>query len=357
MSSPGARAPRRQVFATLNGLRGLAALLVLMFHMPGWFGTTTPAFGFLGVDLFFVMSGFVIAHAYEARIAAGMGTRQFMAIRLVRLYPLYALGLLLSLIVIAMTSWGSGALSGKDATALRSLPWALAMLPAPNGNLVDAELYPLNSPAWSLFFELVANLAYVACWRWARSRNLLILAGLSAALMLARPDFYGEGGWNLASIPEGLLRVFWSFPMGILLYRAHRSGRWHPPRLPGPAWLAVFVALLMLPEGWVIQLCVLAGFPLLVACAATAEPGRARPVFAALGGASYAIYAIHVPCFELATALLRLAGLPATAPWAGLLFMAAIVPACLLIDRYYDAPLRRMLGRVLVRAPPYPAIP
>ena len=351
--------PPRQVFATLDGLRGLAALLVLMFHMPGWFGAATPEFGFLGVDLFFVMSGFVIAHAYEARIAGGLGTRQFMAIRLVRLYPLYALGLLLSLALIAMSSWASGAVSGKDATALRSLPWALAMLPAPNINIADAELYPLNSPAWSLIFELVANLAYVACWRWARSRNLLLLVAACAAVMLASPDFYGEGGWNLASIPQGLLRVFWSFPVGILLYRAQRSGRWHPPRLPGLAWLAVFVALLMLPADWVIQFCVLAGFPLLVACAATAEPGRARPIFAALGGASYAIYAIHVPCFELATALLRLAGLPATAPWAGFAFMAAIVPACLLIDRYYAAPVRRALGRLLIRprAAPYPAIP
>jgi len=339
----------------MNGLRGLA---VLMFHMPGWFGPATPAFGFLGVDLFFVMSGFVIAHAYEARIAAGLTTRQFLAIRLVRLYPLYFLGLLLSLVVIAAATLGSGAIAGKDVSALRSLPWALAMLPTPNVSIPDAELYPLNSPAWSLFFEIVANLVYVACWRWARSRNLLLLAGLCAALMLSRPDFYGEGGWNIASIPMGLLRVFYSFPVGVLIYRAHRW--WPLPRLNSFFLLACFVALLMLPEEWVIQFCVLAGFPLLVAFAAQSEPGRlASPVFAALGGASYAIYAIHIPCFELADTLRLLAGVAPPPPWAGFLFMAAIVPASLLIDRHYDEPVRRALGRVFIRprTAPYPAVP
>ena len=87
--------PEGRVFHTLDALRGIAAIGVLVFHMGPIFTPIAAPGGYLAVDLFFMMSGVVLSHAYEARFRAGMGTLDFMRARLIRLYPLYLAGALL----------------------------------------------------------------------------------------------------------------------------------------------------------------------------------------------------------------------------------------------------------------------
>jgi peptidoglycan/LPS O-acetylase OafA/YrhL len=335
-----------QTFQTMNGLRGLACLMVVMFHQPAWFGALSPAKGFLGVDLFYVLSGFVIAHSYERRIEAGLPFGRFFAIRFIRLYPLYLLGVAISLLLIFTQYRLDGTIPDKDRHALLWLPAAVTMGPALDLTNMNAELYPLNSPAWSLFFELAVNLVYAATWpRWS-VRNLLILVAITGGIMLSRPDFYGEGGWNVGSLPLGLVRVFFGFPMGVMIYRLKDRIRWPTPRIHSLVLLASFPVLLMLPSLWADQVCVLIGFPLLVACAARSEPdARLAPIFALLGGASYAIYAIHIPLSEFTKAMLARTGNVFPAPVTGLIFLAILLPLCLLLDRYFDTPLRRRLNR------------
>ncbi len=136
----------RRTFHTLDALRGIAALAVVCFHRrEGRFPSA-----YLAVDLFYVMSGFVLAYAYDSRFAAGLSWRRFMAQRLIRLWPLYALGVIITLV--------SAVLAG-DQKAWAQAPLQFLFLPAQPGP-DHAPLYPLNLPAWSLMFELAINFVW-----------------------------------------------------------------------------------------------------------------------------------------------------------------------------------------------------
>lgn len=80
-----AAVPEARVFHTLDALRGIAAIGVVIFHMQLAFNPIRAPGGYLAVDLFFIMSGVVLSHAYEGRFRAGMGTVEFMRVRLIRL--------------------------------------------------------------------------------------------------------------------------------------------------------------------------------------------------------------------------------------------------------------------------------
>ena len=167
----------RRVFATLDGLRGVAAVFVAMRHIA-FFKALNIHGGYMAVDLFFVLSGFVIAHAYERRFERGLTAGRFLASRYLRLWPVYALGAVLGLIAAA-----AHALPGRDnltgAEVLRTAPFALAMLPGPH---IKPMLYPVNSVAWSLALELLINAAYAFAWRPLKdSRILAATLAVSAA--------------------------------------------------------------------------------------------------------------------------------------------------------------------------------
>ena len=98
-----ARAIQHGRFGALDGLRGVAAVIVVLHHLGNErLGPFNPTFGYIAVDLFFALSGFVIALNYDHRFAGGMTVKEFMLKRVLRLYPLYAAGLLLSLLTISV---------------------------------------------------------------------------------------------------------------------------------------------------------------------------------------------------------------------------------------------------------------
>src|ERR1700679_45238 len=152
----------RRKYHTLDGIRGVAAIMVLVFHAGSYFGALgiqiSKSESYLAVDLFFVLSGFVIAEAYAKRLSKGPSAVDFMKIRVIRLYPLYLLGLLIGTVFIlghlrlgdnSLNQW-SGSILAKDFLC------ALFMLPTP----FSSSLYPINLPSWSLLFELIVNGLY-----------------------------------------------------------------------------------------------------------------------------------------------------------------------------------------------------
>lgn len=275
----------------LDALRGLAALLVLAFHARGLaLPMGAMSHGYLAVDLFFVISGFVLARAYDAPLAAGEGPR-FMSLRLKRLYPMMLLGLALGAAV-----W---LLAGKSAVAAPLLAgMALVFVPSP----VSIDVFPLNGPQWSLMWELFANLVYAVLAPWLTTRRLalLVLAGGLAHAALAL--IYGTGslgphGFNWAA---GAPRVIFGFFAGVLLARLATEGRLKVPAAPIVAILAVLVLILSAPIPETARAtfdiaAALLVFPLLVASALQARVGRLRPLLDGLAGVSYALYALHIP--------------------------------------------------------------
>jgi len=333
-------------YVTLDGLRGIAAMCVALFHFVGNY---MPQ-GYLAVDFFFALSGFVLYRAYYQRWRKGLGTAAFMAQRVVRLYPLFALGVLLSAATMAVkvrANWDTD-LSMHDIWV--SLPLNMLMLPSP----VDLPLFPLNVPAWSLFFELVANFAMIVVLFRLPRLGLIAVCLFSAwwitPIMMAHHS--GNIGALWSEIGVGLARTAFSFTIGMLI-----------ASLPQPAsrnasWLALLclaaiVVAFALPFDWadtpqfdLVFILVLS--PLLLLLGSRVEP-PAFIVPAALftGDVSYALYAVHWPFVDV----FRYFQVRFDISPAGMtpFYFAAVIACAWLFARLYDAPLRKLMGRLIAR--------
>jgi peptidoglycan/LPS O-acetylase OafA/YrhL len=349
-SSRTKAAPAR--FVGLDGLRGVAALCVMAYHFTqggtGLFPSAPAA-----VDLFFALSGFVIAHTYEPRLAAGLPPLRFIALRVIRLYPLYFAGTVLGLAALSF-KLASGAQGWPLPELAATAVLAFAFLPA--FNAPSGSLYPLDGPAWSLAFELLANAGFSL--HRATTRSLVGMCVFcvpvyAATMWLGK----GPGGWDWANALAGLPRVVFSFGLGMLFSRLHAHTSSWAPRIPyGILPAAVLLALAFDPPHLAPAyfLCVVfCFFPVILFAAIHVEPkGALKPFWQWLGGISYALYAIHQPVQEGMYALLqKLSGAPVPVlPWTWLLATAALTIALshLLTERF-DAPVRRGLAQTLKR--------
>lgn len=281
-------------FRTLDGLRGVAAIAVMLFHAESIAPVAMPG-GYLAVDLFFVLSGFVIATAYLPKLA-DLGPIGFGKVRFARLYPMYFGGI----VVGAMGAFGLAALGGASFEPWSALA-ALFLLPWPN----PGHLFPTNPPAWSLFYEALVNAALAMVHRWLRPVTLLAILLVTAAALTwialdMRMIFLGAfwpGWWH------GLIRAIFSFTAGIALTFLPRTNlrltRWWTLALP----LVVLFIFAAAPadRAWLDLLSILFLFPAIVWLGAQAELPLS-PLFDALGNASYPLYCIHFAPIILARA-------------------------------------------------------
>jgi peptidoglycan/LPS O-acetylase OafA/YrhL len=363
------REPNRY-FAVLDGLRGIAALAVVTRHAPAYFNSISPTpagpffESYLAVDFFFVLSGFVLAFSYGHQICAGMSAPRFLMIRLARLYPLYLLALAISA-PLAMWQVASGALNGS--TLAVDLIAALMFLPSP---ITQYSLFPLNWPAWSLFFELLANFCFGLFG--ARFRDsFLSMFVLATGAVLILTVAYGAVGFGSGQIGPGIssgpmdagsqwpgfgagcVRVAYSFFAGVLVYRVWRM----QPRTIVVSPYLLFGALTLImaahpvPE-WRLTFDLSAtifAFPAIVYLGASSiASGVCGSISRTLGRASFAVYVLQVPVYELsikAAASATRDANPVFAPWA--VYVVFLVAFALIADRCFDNPARRMLMRRL----------
>ena len=333
-------------FLTLDAMRGVAAITVVLFHGARLAGVQTMPHGYLAVDMFFALSGFVISRAYDRRLAAEWTPLHFFRLRLVRFYPLYALGLAIGatreLLLVATHN--------HFALPVPLLFGALAagalFLPFPVGQRGD-YLFAMNPPAWSLFYELLVNIGYALVFRWLTVRTLvaIALAGLAAIWVLGIHAGTLELGGTGAQWPGGAARTIFGFSVGVLINRLDIRTRAVPPWL----LLALVVAIGASPAHWGVAFdlaIVTVVVPVMIAAGASATVGaRQRGLFAFLGAISFPIYAIHGPLLPIAEmAAQRLPGVPRPALLAAL--VAALLVAAWLLELLYDAPLRRRLRHV-----------
>lgn len=130
--------------------------------------------GYLAVDLFFMLSGFVIALNYNDKIISGLGVTKFFQLRLLRLYPTYFVGAVLGIFrQIGGVLLGLPHSLSVTQQILAGI-CAIAMLPFPYAGDEPISLFPLNNPSWSLFLEFVVNIAFAFVLFRLSSRALLI---------------------------------------------------------------------------------------------------------------------------------------------------------------------------------------
>lgn len=346
-------APER--FLLLDGLRGVAAFAVILDHVPsGRLGELVPGRA-LSVDFFFVLSGFVLAHAYGSRLAGGWSPLSFMRARLIRLYPFYLLGLLIGVGAVGL-EFAQGAGWPGWTQFLGCLGLGLLFMPAPPmSGLGGGALYPFIGPAWSLFFELLANFVYALVARFLTWRVFAIILPAGAVLLtlslFGHHDVRGPG-WLWPHFDAGLARVMFAFFTGVAIYRLRSS-----VRLPAlPWWLAViaFLGVIAVPVSqswaWVYDsLAAIVLMPLLVAFASgTKVSGVVASACTVLGALSYGVYVLHGVLFAALKATLQFFGMevPNSEPVA-LLVVAFVALAAAFGYWAYDKPARVWLSRAL----------
>jgi peptidoglycan/LPS O-acetylase OafA/YrhL len=339
-------------YVTLDGLRGIAALAIVVLHCHFYTGDFSWSSAALAVDLFFVLSGFVLAYAYEARFRSSMTAVEFIKARLIRLYPLYLIGTLLGIVqALALMRLGATEVGWTWSRFWTSLPFSLVMLPAP-----DKTLFPFNGVMWSIFFELLINIVWALVWRPLRStRTLIAVIAVSGAGLATSVYAWGtltDLGLAWSTFVGGFFRVSYSFFLGVLLFRFHKQ--LPLPKIPPILLLAALPCVLFLPLPPALQLlAALFIMPWFVLLGSRVEPaGRLHVACAALGAASYASYAVHKRVYEMSYGGLRFVlgiDMRPFAPWIGILFIAALIVACLILNRYFDEPVRRWLSQSLKR--------
>lgn len=347
-----------QRFVALDLLRGIAALAIVSRHYP-WPGGGPPFLprDYLAVDLFFVLSGFVIAHAYGARLADGMRPSAFLLQRLVRLYPLYLLATLAGAAVwlAAMLAGAAGAPSPGQWGSALALNLAFAPAPGHAGWLTQVP-YPFVGPAWSLLWELGANL--MLAWLYPRiARRLPLVLGGGAAMLALAAATHGslDIGPYWGDFSGGACRVVYCFFAGVALFRMRPRIAFRVPDWAlGLALLALFLPPATMPLGAAYDAAVaLLAMPLVVLLGAEAKGSRVtRQLGAWLGHCSYGVYVLHGPLLlaaGLASPALLGRGLMTFGYPGVALVMAASLALAHVATQAFDAPMRRLLRRALDR--------
>ena len=291
--------------------------------------------GGLAVDMFFILSGFVISYRYPITAQSKMTAWTFLLRRIERLYPLFFVGYALGAMPFL---WD--AFKGKPAAGL---PWQLAfnLVSLPSFTPKDnPALLPMISPAWSLFSEFyVANLLYALLWRRLSTRLLIALVAIGAAGLIATDFGYGtlDAGALWSGWVGAFTRVLFSFFAGVLVERLHSAGA--VKMLRGiPAWLVLLICIVSFSVplyGVAGQLyaitCIFLVYPLLIFSGARAK--ERRPWLGnILGDASYALYIIHVPIMLVLHREMRNHHIDSSW-WIGLLFIGASLVAALVLAR------------------------
>lgn len=333
-------------YHALDGLRGIAALAVMLYHMPQPFHRIAAG-GYLAVDLFFLMSGFVVAAAYEQRLVEGWSVPRFMLVRLKRLWPLYALGVALGVacfeavrVVQPQAHFAFPHMSLAQAVVL-------SLFFVPQLSAYGGPAFPFNSASWSLSVELFGNLGYGVFARFLHTRLLVLVTclGMCGIIIVAVKSNGLDAGVSAGSVLPGYMRFLFSFPLGVLLFRWHAAEKL--PALVLPAWVPLgvaSVALVGFGQAGAIRdvLIVVVLFPaaLLTSLSATAEV-RSANIFTLAGAISYPLYILHPPLIQTLTVSMR-GNVPLTAlVTCGI----AVVLLAAAVERWFDRPVQDWFKR------------
>ena len=397
--------PRYEI---LDGLRGVAAMLVVAYHLfeihyHG--GPDQPInHGYLAVDFFFALSGFVIGYAYDDRWDK-MSTWAFFKRRLIRLHPMVIFGTLFGALMFYFGSCGEFPLINETPWWMVVLVtlWCFTMIPLPHSMDIRgwAETNPLNGPAWSLQWEYLANILYALVFRRLSKVALGICVAIFAVMTIilcldidvtgflterSYASYTVMGGWSTTpdQLQVGLTRLLYPFFSGLLVSRLMNSGskmfngQWSTPKgsragsenevamfnvKHGFWWCSLMITILFcMPwmglgtEGdsrWTNGLyeafCIIICFPLIVAIGAgsSVKGGKSEAINRFLGDISYPLYITHFPLIYM---LMSWTDSHKDAPLGTHIFVSACVFILAILIAYgayklYDLPVREWLKK------------
>ncbi|MDP4272137.1 MAG: acyltransferase [Bacteroidota bacterium] len=360
-------------YEILDGLRGVAAVIVVIFHLLETFSggnnlNQIVNHGYLAVDFFFVLSGFVIGYAYDDRWDK-MTLKGFFKRRLIRLHPMIIVGTLIGAATFYLqdSSFFPGISQVPVWKMLLTMLIGFTLIPVfPSQDIRGwAEMHPLNGPAWSLFFEYIANILYALFIRKFTNKQLAFLVFAAGCVLIHLSITQGDviGGWSVTptQLHIGFTRLIYPFFAGLLLSRICKPGRVKHAFL----WCSLLlIVVLSFPRiggaehlwlnGLYVVFCIIFIFPLIVYMGASGEVKgkRASRVNRFLGDISYPLYIIHYPFIYLFMAWVdkHKANMQESLPVAFmvLVLVIALAYACV---KLYDVPVRKWLIQRIMNKP------
>ena len=354
-------------YYSLDALRGIAAVMVVFWHA---IQLISPQYrwmksGHLAVDFFFLLSGFVIAQAYEHRLRGDLSFVSFAAIRAIRLYPMILLGVGIGFVKPAMQLLAQLPHAPSLGNALLSLVTNALVLPTPDSGLPFPRnlLFPLNLPEWSLFMEILVNIAFAAILFKMDRRVLILLYSVLAGLLFCyviadpkHPPISAGWTWGWHNVGVGLARTALSFSLGMVLFR-FGCGRLRRRSAMAPALVILALATILSigSDGLENLVTIAIVFPILLWAGASFEPPSAwTGASALLGDLSYPLYTIHYPILMLYLAVAKRLDGHELLHYS--LYFFLCIAAAYTSLRLYDAPVRRWMSRYLSQRVRQPSV-
>ena len=360
-------------YEILNGLRGVAALMVIFYHIFEAFATSPVDqhfnHGYLAVDFFFILSGFVIGYAYDDRWKT-MRVKDFIKRRLIRLHPMIVMGVVLGVITFIIqgsVKW-DGTKTHISMVMLAMLTSMFLIPAAPKSGIEvrgNGEMFPLNGPIWSLFFEYIGNILYALALRRLSTKALTVVVAISglglSAFAIGNLSGYGHlgVGWSMSdyNLLGGFLRLSFAFSIGLLMSRNFK-----PVKIKAAFWICslFIVILLSFPDigdgsspwmnGIYDSICTIIIFPALVYLGASGKTTdkSSTKINKFLGDISYPLYVVHYPFMYLFYAWVWKNELTFSQAWPiALLVVVGNILLAYLVLKLYDEPVRKYLTRKL----------
>ncbi|TWR27926.1 acyltransferase [Mucilaginibacter achroorhodeus] len=344
-------------FAVLDGLRGVAAISVVVFHFMELvqpdYTKSFIAHAYLAVDFFFCLSGFVIAYAYDQRLVK-LGIGNFLKLRLIRLHPLVIIGSVLGLVCFVFDPW-SDLYQKYAGNLLLMFVASCVMIPYPLVRERYFNLFHLNPPTWSLFFEYIANIIYALVLVRIKKPLLWVLTIIAAIALFWEAQVSGNLslGWSGDTMRGGLARMSFSFLAGMLVYRA----QWIIRSKINFAVISVMLFVIFIVpyrdgfNKWFEPISVVFYFPFILALGAgIQQEGTSKKISDFLGEISYPLYMVHYPFIWW-----FMSWVEAKKPTMGEMTIVTAVGTVLLIGfaylvmRLLDIPIRQKLKIALVK--------
>lgn len=359
-------------YLVLDGLRGVAALSVMLYHFC--MGTSVALFpnATVGVDLFFMLSGFVLAHSYTARFQQGYAYSAYLYRVVIRLYPMLLAGCAIGALALVLNrSAGLISVSNHEiGLAFVSNALFLPYLHLSKFTAYVQPIFPTDHPAWSLFFQLTANILLLPLLVLTTRRLTQVMLvsfiglmwlGYVYASSTNQPVWINPSiGWDSLNFMGGFPRVFFGFTLGILLQRflhAPITRQWldrnviyqrvcRVPFLVYGLALGVFSLSPVYAHGLFAVLTLLAcPLVILLGAGSTHKSATMTQLSVFLSWISYPLYCIHMPVGWLVDYAYKTQALPeklASLPQPVMSVLAAVLVTIILI-KLYEEPLRNWL--------------
>jgi len=362
-------------YEILDGLRGVAAVLVVLFHIlevhsHGDHTKQLINHGYLAVDFFFLLSGFVLGYAYDDRWGK-MTLKDFFKRRIVRLQPMVVIGSIIGALLFYFQDapglgWG-GIHEVPVWKMLLVMVIGFTLIPVGKGLDIRGwnEMHPLNGPAWSLFFEYIANIVYALFLRRVSKIVLSILVIIAAGFTLYYAFTNGNGniigGWSIdnpAQLKIGFIRLAFPFLAGLLLARIGKLHYIKNAFLSASLLLVVFLSVPHLGGDnniWnrVFEcFCLMILFPFIIWLGAggKVKGQKSSKVCKFLGDISYPIYITHFPIVYVYMSWVANNKLSLEQSWLyGVLVLIASIVVAYISMRFYDLPIREWLRKKFLK--------